>query len=160
TFRRGFLREYVNATLYSHSNESNPRARIWAAYLVNIRLLGRNENVTLDNQFILSSDTIRGTVRFQDLWDITIGGVSPTKIDEFKNALTTVSEMLKQFGFEKELDRLFATAPIRITVDQGKELPAELFSKAFVKTFSEQYTFNESIDKSVEIGEVVGGIID
>ncbi len=160
SFRRGFLREYVNATLHSHSKVSNPRAKIWAAYLINVWLLGRNENVALDSQFTLSSDTIRSTVRFRDLWDITIGGVSPTDINEFKNALSAVSEMFKQFGYEKELEGMFKTSPIKVTVAPGKELPAELFSKAFVKTLFEQYTFNESIDKSVEIGEMVGGTVD
>ncbi len=159
-FRRGFLREYVNATLHSHSKASNPRGKFWAAYLVNVWLLGRNENVTLDTQFTLSSDTIRSTVRFQDLWDITVGGVSPTDIDEFKNTLSAVSEMFKEFGFEKELEGMFKTSPIRMTVAPGKELPAELFSKAFVETILNQYTFNDSIDKSVEIGEMVGGTID
>ena len=162
-YRKGFLREYLNATIHSHSNTINPRGESWAAYLRIVWLLSQDKNVNLDTQFILSRETIRRTVRFQDLWDITQGGISHKSWKnraEFEEGYNDVWEMMKHFGFEKEFEEMHETPPIRIKVEPGKELPAELFSKSFLKTIFTHYSFNLSTDKSIELGNVVGRIVD
>lgn len=98
SFRKGFLREYLNATIHSHSNTVNPRGMSWATYLGVVYLLSQDENVTLDNQFTLSGETIRRTVRFQDLWDITLGGISSSSSnpEEFEERFSAAWEMFKR----------------------------------------------------------------
>jgi len=160
SFRKGFLREYVNATLHSHVNKTNPRGKHWAEYLGLVWLLSKDEDVMLDPQFTLSNETIRNLTRFQDLWDIAAGGASPENQQELLTLLTMASDMLKDFGFQEELEEMFKTIPIRIKVESGKNLPPERFGRAFVETILEHYSFNDSIDSSVAIGEMVGGTID
>lgn len=160
SFRRGFLREYLNATVHSHSKTVNPRGKSWAAYLIAVWLLSQDENVTLDSQFNLSSETIILTVRFQDLWDITLGNLAFKDPADYKKRLDGFWELMKHFGFEKEFEEMLEHIPLQMRVEPGKEIPQELLKEACLKTILAHYSFNDSIDKSVELGNVVGGIVD
>lgn len=157
SFRKGFLREYVNATLHAHAGKDNPRGRNWAEYLLAIWLLSKDDDVTLDTQFKLSNETIRNTVRFQDLWNIAVAGISLEQENEFKEQLAMATKMMEDLGFQEELEEVFKAGPIRIRVEPGKKLPPEKLGGSFIETILKQYSFNESIDKSLAIGEIVGG---
>jgi tetratricopeptide (TPR) repeat protein/CHAT domain-containing protein len=160
SFRKGFLREYVNASLHAHAGKINPRGKNWAEYLFAIWLLSKDEEVTLDAQFKLSNETIRNTVRFRDLWNVAVAGISLEQQNEFKEQFATGTKMMEDLGFQEELEDMFEAAPIRMRIERGTKLPPEKLGNSFIETILKQYSFNESIDKSVGIGEIVGGSVN
>jgi CHAT domain-containing protein/tetratricopeptide (TPR) repeat protein len=159
-FGKGFVREYLNAIIYSHANTVNLRRADWISYLVTVWSLSQDENMVFDKQFFLSTETIRRTVRFQDLWDIAVAGSLNLAQGDYKEILVRVSEMMKAFGFEKEFEETLETNPFRITPQPGKEIPSAVLKDTMLQTILKNYALNSDSDESIELGGTVGRTVD
>ena len=113
-FMIGFRQEYLNAVAHAYTGVANPRGREWATYLRLAWLLSRNDRVVLDPQFLLTPDVARRTIRFEDLWDVVLGG----RPDPSKELIVEFSEMMSHCGFDEQLGDTLQGGFIQL-VDHG-----------------------------------------
>ena len=92
----GFRQEVMHAVAQALAGEPNSHGREWATYLRSFWVLSNRNDVELDPQFILSSETIRQLTRFEDLWDVTIRSVD---VHNISDGLIDLGKMMEHYGF-------------------------------------------------------------
>ena len=152
-FMHGFLQEYLNAVAHAYAHTANPRGKDWARYLLSVWKLSKDERVTLDPQYLLSPEVVRRTLRFEDLWDAKIAGLRQPDMTE--QNLNDMIEMMKSYGFEKELTQTMGGHWFWFEItDDPENLQALL--KSLQEQLFERVQFNQSPEESEELGALVG----
>lgn len=153
-FMIGFRQEYCNAVVHAYTNVPNPRGQIWASYIYAAWLLSKNEQFRLEPQCLLTPDSIRGTVKFGDLWNASLGGLSSKNWSE--KQFSTSLEMMQHHGFEKELADAASGGVWRISFPPDF---ADRFLELQKQFLFETRQFNRTADESESFGPFVRDIV-